>query len=58
MYYKPTCRWCKDMMPDFELLAEEFKEHEDLVIARFDAPENEAINSYPTNTFPTIVYYN
>lgn len=49
MYYKPTCPHCKETMPEFEKLAEEFKYVEDLVIARFDGTENEAMQSWPAS---------
>lgn len=54
-YYAPWCGHCKALAPVWDELAKEMEGIEDLVIAKFDATENEVagldIKGYPTLKF-------
>ncbi|CAH1801003.1 unnamed protein product, partial [Owenia fusiformis] len=41
MFYTPWCAQCKKLMPDWEKLAEDYKDNEDIIIAKIDMIDNE-----------------
>ena len=54
-YYAPWCGHCKALAPIWDELAKDVESLEDLVIAKFDATENEVagldVRGYPTLRF-------
>lgn len=54
MFHAPWCHHCKNLMPDFEKLAESFAQNTNVVIAKLDATANdiddgkEDIQGFPT----------
>jgi protein disulfide-isomerase-like protein len=57
--YADWCGHCKSLAPQYEEVAEHFKDNEKVVIAKFDAPANEdfARNTLKIQSFPTIFIY-
>ena len=55
-YYAPWCGHCKALAPTWDALAEEVKDIEDLVIAKFDATANE-VAGLDIKGYPTLKYY-
>lgn len=55
-YYAPWCGHCKKLTPIFEQLAADLKDVPNLVIAKFDATENE-VEGLEIKGYPTLKYY-
>jgi protein disulfide-isomerase A1 len=55
-FYAPWCGHCSAFKPEYEKLAESFKEHPTVVIAKIDATENE-IDGVEIQGFPTFIFY-
>ena len=55
-YYAPWCGHCKALAPTWDDLAEQVKDINDLIIAKFDATANE-VNGLDIRGYPTLKYY-
>jgi len=55
-YYAPWCGHCKSLAPHWEDLGKHFADNENIVIAKFDATENEA-DGVDVQGFPTLIFY-
>lgn len=44
------------MAPAWEALAEKYRDHEDIIIAKLDATANE-LEAFPVHGFPTLKYF-
>jgi protein disulfide-isomerase A1 len=55
MFYAPWCGHCKNLMPQWEKLADELKDVKDLMIAKIDDTANEGtgikVKGYPMIKF-------
>ncbi|KAG8548155.1 hypothetical protein GDO81_026405, partial [Engystomops pustulosus] len=55
-FYAPWCSHCKELEPIWEELAEKYKDHENVVIAKIDATENE-IDGLRVRGFPNLRFF-
>ncbi|NWR80653.1 PDIA2 isomerase, partial [Centropus unirufus] len=55
-FYAPWCSHCQAMAAAWEELGERYKDHEDIVIAEFDATANE-LENITIHGFPTLHYF-
>ncbi len=55
-FYAPWCGHCKKLAPTWSELAKQINKSDSLILAKFDATENEA-DGVDIQGFPTLIYY-
>jgi protein disulfide-isomerase A1 len=56
MFYAPTCPHCKELMPEWEQLAQHYKGTDDLVIAKIDDTQNE-VTEVDIEGYPQVMFF-